>query len=62
MVVYAFVSGLLRPQFIEEMGRLKPRRVLDLIDIANKFADGEDAYNNKRMRLPGHDRSNRYNN
>jgi hypothetical protein len=42
------------------MGRIKPRTVLDLMDIGNRFADGEDACNNKRMRSPKDDRENRY--
>jgi hypothetical protein len=29
------------------MGRIKPKTILDLMDIANRFADGEDACNNK---------------
>jgi hypothetical protein len=29
------------------MGRIKPKTVSDLMDIANRFADGEDVYNNK---------------
>jgi hypothetical protein len=29
------------------MGRIKPKIVSDLIDIANRFADREDACNNK---------------
>jgi hypothetical protein len=29
------------------MGRIKPKIVSDLMDIANRFADGEDACNNK---------------
>jgi hypothetical protein len=33
---------------VEEMGRIKPRTVSELMDIANRFADGKDAYNNKR--------------
>jgi hypothetical protein len=32
------------------------------MDIANRFADGEDAYNNKRTRSPEDDRGNMYNN
>jgi hypothetical protein len=32
------------------MGRIKPRIVSDLMDIANRFADGEDACTKK-----GHD-------
>jgi hypothetical protein len=42
------------------MGRIKPRTVSELIDIANRFADGEDACNNKRTRSPEDDRGNRY--
>jgi hypothetical protein len=42
------------------MGRIKPKTVSDLMDIANRFADGEDACNNKRTRLPEDDRGNRY--
>jgi hypothetical protein len=42
------------------MGRTKPRTVLELMDIANRFVDGEDACNNKRMRLLEDDRGNRY--
>jgi hypothetical protein len=44
------------------MGRIKPRIVLELMDIANRFANGEDACNNKRTRSPEDDRGNRYNN
>jgi hypothetical protein len=38
------------------MGRTKPRTVAELMDIANRFAHGEDAYNNKRARSPEDDR------
>jgi hypothetical protein len=41
------------------MGRIKPKTVFDLMDIANRFADGEDACNNKQTRLPKDDRGNR---
>jgi hypothetical protein len=44
------------------MGRIKPKTVAELMDVANRFADGEDAYQNKRTRSPEDDRSNRYNN
>jgi hypothetical protein len=40
------------------MGQIKPKIVLE----ANKFADGEDAYQNKRTRSPEDDMSNRYSN
>jgi hypothetical protein len=42
------------------MGRIKPKIVSDLMDIANRFADGEDVCNNKRTRLPEDDRGNKY--
>jgi hypothetical protein len=29
------------------MGRIKPKTVSDFMDIANRFADGEDACSNK---------------
>jgi hypothetical protein len=43
------------------MGWIKPKIVSDLMDIANRFADGKDACNNKRTRSPEDDRGNRYN-
>jgi hypothetical protein len=42
------------------MGRIKPKTVSNLMDIANRFADGEDACNNKWTRSPEDDRGNRY--
>jgi hypothetical protein len=36
--------------------------VLELMEIASRFVDGEAAYHNKRARSPKHDRSSRYNN
>jgi hypothetical protein len=44
------------------MGWIKPKIVSEFMDIANKFADGEDACNNKRTRSPEDDRGNRYSN
>jgi hypothetical protein len=41
----AFALGLRRGDLVEEMGRIKPKTVSDLMDIANRFADGEDACN-----------------
>jgi hypothetical protein len=29
---------------MEEVGRTKPRMVSKLMEVANRFADGEDAY------------------
>jgi hypothetical protein len=56
----AFVIGLRRRDLVEEMGRIKPKTVSELMDVANRFADGEDACNNKHTRSPEDDRRNRY--
>jgi hypothetical protein len=44
----AFIIGLRRGDLVEEMGRIKLKIVSELMDIANRFPDGEDACNNKR--------------
>jgi hypothetical protein len=56
----AITLGLRRGDLVEEMGRIKPKTVYDLMDIANRFADGKYACNNKRTRSPEDDRGNRY--
>jgi hypothetical protein len=56
----AFTLGLQRGDLVEEKGRIRPKIVSDLMDIANRFADGEDACNNKRTQSPEDDRGNRY--
>jgi hypothetical protein len=56
----AFIIGLRRRDLVEEMGRIKPKTVSNLIDVANRSADGEDACNNKRTQSPEDDRRNRY--
>jgi hypothetical protein len=56
----AFIIGLQQGDLVEEMGRIKPKIVSDLLDVANRFADGEDACNNKRTRSPEDDRRTRY--
>jgi hypothetical protein len=35
----AFSARLRRSDLIEEIGRIKPRAVLELMEIANRFAD-----------------------
>jgi hypothetical protein len=55
----AFLAGLCRSDLVEEVGRTKPRMVSELMEVANRFADGEDAYNNKRGRSPEVDRTSR---
>jgi hypothetical protein len=60
IAIDAFTLGLRRGDLVEEMGKIKPKIVLDLMDIANRFADREDACNNKWTRSPEDDRGNRY--
>jgi hypothetical protein len=50
--VDAFSAGLRRSDFVEELGRTKPKTVSELMEVANRFTDGEDTYNNKRGRSP----------
>jgi hypothetical protein len=60
--VDAFASGLRCSDLIEELGRTKPKTVLELMDIANRFTHGEDAYHSKRARSPEYDESSRQRN
>jgi hypothetical protein len=55
----AFSAGLRRSDLVEEIGRTKPMTVSKLMEVANRFADGENAYNNKRGRSPEVDRASR---
>jgi hypothetical protein len=55
----AFTAELHRSDLVEEIGRIRPMTVAELMEQANKFADGEDAYNNKRGRSPEVDRISR---
>jgi hypothetical protein len=55
----AFSEGLRRSDLVEEIGRTRPTTVVELMEQTNKFADGEDAYNNKRGRSPKVDRISR---
>jgi hypothetical protein len=57
--VDAFLAGLCRSDLVEELGRTRPRIVSELMEVANRFTDGEVAYNNKRARSPEVDRASR---
>jgi hypothetical protein len=57
--VDAFSAGLCRSDLVVELGRTRLGIVSELMEVANKFADGEDAYNNKRARSPEVDRASR---
>jgi hypothetical protein len=55
----AFSAGLRRTDLVEEIGGIKPRTISELMEIANRFTDGEDAYNNKSGRSPEVDKTSR---
>jgi hypothetical protein len=57
--VDAFSVGLCHSDLMEELGRTRPKIVSELIEIASRFVDGEDAYNNKRAHSPEVDRASR---
>jgi hypothetical protein len=57
----AFVVVIRRRDLIEELRRSNPRTISELMKIANRWADGEDAVHNKRKRSPEEHR-NRNNN
>jgi hypothetical protein len=50
-----FLADLRCSDLVEELGRTRPKTMSELMKIASRFTDGEDAYNNKRTRsmLPG---------
>jgi hypothetical protein len=58
-VIDAFSAGLRHLDLVEEIGRTRPTTVVELMEEANKFTDGENAYNNKRGRSPEVDRTSR---
>jgi hypothetical protein len=55
----AFSAGLRRSDLMEEIGRTRPTTVAKLMEEANKFADGEDTFNNKRGQSPEVDKTSR---
>jgi hypothetical protein len=54
-----FSAGLHHSDLVEEIGRTRPRTVSELMEVANRFVDGEDAYNNKRGCSPEVDKTSR---
>jgi hypothetical protein len=60
--VDVFLAGLRRSDLVEELERTRPKTVSELIEIASRFTDGEDAYNNKRACSPEGDGSSRQRN
>jgi hypothetical protein len=57
--IETFSSGLRRSDLVEEIGRTRPKTVYELMEVANRFTDGEDAYNNKRRHSPEVNRASR---
>jgi hypothetical protein len=55
----AFLAGLRRSDLMKEIGITKPMTVSELMEVANRFANGEDMFNNKRGRSPEVDRTSR---
>jgi hypothetical protein len=53
----AFSASLCRSDLVEELGRTRPKTMSELMEIASRFIDREDAYNNKRVRSPEGDKS-----
>jgi hypothetical protein len=41
----AFLAGIRHSDLVEEIGRTRPTTIAELMEEANKFADGDDAYN-----------------
>jgi hypothetical protein len=52
----AFTNGLRRKDFVEELGRTRPKTIAKMMYITNGWADDEDAVSNKRARSPDDDR------
>jgi hypothetical protein len=57
--INAFSAGLRHSDLVEEIGRAMPATIAELMEEANRFADGEDAYNNKRGHSPEVNRTSR---
>jgi hypothetical protein len=51
--VFAFLAGLRCSDLVEELGRTKPRTISELIEVANRFADGEDGYERREFQGRG---------
>jgi hypothetical protein len=60
--VDAFLASLRRSDLMKELGRTRPKTVSELIEIASRFANEEEAYNNTRARSPEGDGSSRQHN
>jgi hypothetical protein len=52
----AFRDGLMRQDFMEELGRCKPKTIDHLMSLANEWADGEDSLANPRSHRRSPDR------
>ena len=50
--IYAFTLGVYRLELKETLGRVKPKTIVHLMQIANEWADGEDSILNERGEGP----------
>ena len=51
----AFTNEVRRRELKEELGRKRPKTIVRLMEIANSWADGEDAVSNTRRRSDDED-------
>jgi hypothetical protein len=58
----AFVAGIRRRDFVEDLGRTNPKTIAALMEIANRWADGEDVVHNKWHRSPKDERNRNFQN
>jgi len=55
IAIDAFRHGVLRRELREELGRSKPRTIKHLMEISNRWADGEDSIRDDRDYTPEDD-------
>ena len=53
--IRSFREGVRRKELKEELGRQKPKTIAEMMDIANRWADGEESVKGDRGRSPRND-------
>ena len=53
--IRSFKEGVRRKELKEEFGRAKPKTIGEMMEIANRWADGEESLRNDRARSPRDD-------
>lgn len=54
-VIWAFMEGVRRSALREEFGRQKPKTIGKMMEVADRWADGEESVRNDQGRSPGDD-------